>query len=113
MPRTVHGPIDYHRARRLWKKCRYPERGKPIAANTRLHEGPNDSFWIRFWNTPVLGIHPNGYYTLNAGNWSSPTTRERINRYTPGHIHVYQRNWRWYVSWGPFTVLFENGMSIY
>jgi hypothetical protein len=38
---------------------------------------------VRYHDTAVVTIHPDGCYTLRTGGWFSATTRKRIEEYAP------------------------------
>ena len=58
-----------------------------------LHDG---SVGITLHSTCVVRIHEDGTYTLSNGGWQTPTTKDRINKYSP--VKVYQRNYEWFVK---------------
>lgn len=58
-----------------------------------LHDG---SVGITLHSTCVVRIYEDGTYRLSNGGWQTPTTKDRINQYSP--YKVRQRNHTWYVQ---------------
>jgi hypothetical protein len=73
---------NYEDAKSLFKKARFPKRGKPLQNNTRLYKRGED-YAVRLHRTDVVTYHPDGSWTVNAGGWQTVTTADRINRYSP------------------------------
>jgi hypothetical protein len=68
-------------------------------ANNTLRINYNDgSSSIRLHNTDVVTFQVNGNIVLNSGNWRTPTTKERINRFSPTRIS--QNKGLWYLRDG-------------
>ena len=51
-------------------------------------------------------------YTLNTGGYHTATTKDRLNRYTPRDITVYQKDGEWYVQVGTKKVCYRDEMQI-
>ncbi len=49
-------------------------------------------------NTIILTITQNDKLVLNTGGWYTVTTKNRINRYLPSYVSLYQENYQWYLS---------------
>tara|TARA_B100001564_G_scaffold149595_1_gene125795 strand:+ start:25 stop:327 length:303 start_codon:yes stop_codon:yes gene_type:complete len=81
---------------------------RKVANNTRARILPDGSVAFQLHSTDVVTIHDDDSATLRTGGWNSPTTKERINRYSP--VYVKQINWEWYLSDG--TPFYE-GMKVY
>lgn len=65
--------------------ARSPERGKPMANNTRLyHDG--DGYRLKLHATNILFINGDGTYTYNAEGWETITTQQRLNEFGPLNI---------------------------
>lgn len=79
---------------------------KKLGNNTYLLPA-GDAFAVRLHQTDVVLIHADGTYTLNSGGWQTPTTKDRINEYTPARLH--QAKGLWYNRDGS---LFYDGMTI-
>jgi hypothetical protein len=90
--------------------ARFPDRGKPIANNTRIFARGED-FAVRLHDTDVVTIHRDGTYTLDSGGWLTVTTKERINRYSPAAVYSEKGVWVVYGSGGRRFV-FEDGMRV-
>jgi hypothetical protein len=79
---------------------------KKIANNTYLHS-VNEGVAIKFHNTDVVVIRPNGTYLLQNGGFLTRTTKERINEFTPAKLS--QRKGLWYMLDG---TVFNDGVVI-
>lgn len=96
--------MNWFAAQTLFHTARDKSRGKPLKKNTRLYEDSNGDFYIVLHSTRIITIHRDGTFTLNTrsshgwGNkkYRTPTTKQRINQYSP--VHIYQRDWVWYVG---------------
>lgn len=51
-------------------------------------------------------------YTLNTGGYYTATTKDRLNRYTPHNITVYQKDFDWYVQVGTKKICYRDEMQI-
>lgn len=60
---------------------------------------------IVFHNTIIVSIKDN-IYTLNSGGWRTPTTKDRINEFSP--TRICQKNSLWYIS----GYLFYDGIQL-
>lgn len=81
---------------------------KPIANNTRAEfRNGGDAVAIKLHDTDIVTITKDNHYILNSGGWRTVTTKERINRYTPGGIS--QRKGVWYMRDGS---LFYDGIEL-
>ncbi len=100
--------LTYAEAERLHARGRGGR--KKLENNTYLHR-VGDSYAVRLHSTDVVTIHPDGTYTLDSGGWRTPTTKDRISRYSP--VVVCQGRCVWYVckprDWSN-RVPFRDGM---
>ena len=80
---------------------------RKVGNNTRARIKPDGSVAFQLHSTDVVTIHDDDSATLRTGGWNSPTTKERINRYSP--VYVHQKNWEWYLSDG---TPFQEGMTV-
>lgn len=80
---------------------------RKVGNNTYAEILPDGSVGIMLHSTYVVKIHPDNSATLNSGGWRTPTTKDRINQYSP--VRVYQRDWTWYLNDG---TPFEDGMVV-
>lgn len=78
-----------------------------------------DSYKYYFYHqTPVVVDLGNNYYILSNGGWSTETswstrtTRNRINKWTPSLIEVEHRDSDWYVKVGNEEREFSSGMVV-
>jgi len=70
---------------------------KFIDNNTLRIEYQDGTIAIRLHNTDVVTIKDNSYI-LNSGGWRTPTTKDRINKYSPAYIS--QNKGLWYLDKG-------------
>jgi hypothetical protein len=84
--------MTYAKAVQLWETRRGNAIRKPLGNNTYLYKDGND-FVVRLHSTNVVRIRPDGTYVLNSGGWSSKTTKDRINAYSPACISQKARTW--------------------
>jgi sarcosine oxidase delta subunit len=78
--------MTHREAQNEMQRARVRANGRKLANNTRLFargEGPSLEFGITLHGTEVVTIHPDGTYTLRNGGWATPTTLDRIRRYSP------------------------------
>ena len=80
---------------------------RKVGNNTYAEILYDGSVGIMLHGTCVVKIHPNNLATLNTGGWYTPTTKDRINQYSP--VRVYQQKGEWYLSDG---TPFEDGMTV-
>lgn len=76
-------------------RARVPERGRPIANNTRLVRHHGDAYAIQLHATRVVVIWPDGTYTLDSGGWFTPTTLNRMRTYSPARVSGSTRSGWW------------------
>jgi hypothetical protein len=94
--------LTYDEARDLFATARDSYAGKPLANNTRLHERPTSNgtaYAVTLHGTDVVTMHADGTYELNAGGWTTVTTKDRINGWSPAR--VYSDRGTWYVELAP------------
>lgn len=75
--------MNITQAQSEFKRARNKSAGKKLANNTRLFEHADGSFGITLHGTEVVTINTDGTYTLRNGGWPTPTTLDRIRRYSP------------------------------
>ena len=83
--------MTYESAKEMLRKAR--KGTKALCHMTTLRQ-EGDSFVIRYHNTDVVTLNEDGTYILNSGGWYTPTTKDRINEYSPARIH--QEKGLWY-----------------
>ena len=69
---------------------------RKIDNNTTAYIEYDDSVSVELHSTKVVVLYPNGLVKLQTGGWMTPTTKDRMNRYSP--VRVTQRKGEWYVS---------------
>lgn len=82
---------------------------KKIGCNTLLWRVSEDTFSVRYHWTEIVKIHRDGRWMVNNGGWYSPTTKKRLNQYSPAR--VFQKNHSWYFQIGDKAVPYENYVS--
>lgn len=98
--------MTFERCKELFSTARYPERGKPLANNTRLFDR-GTHFAIRLHETDVVEVYPDDTQKLFTGGWQTYTTKDRINGWSSARI--YQSNGIWYMNDGS---LFYEGIAV-
>jgi len=63
-----------------------------------------------YHKTVVVRTYGNGDIRLNSGGWKTATTKSRMNKFTPDNVHVWQKNYEWYVTIGETVLPFEDNM---
>lgn len=71
-------------------------KNRKIDNNTRGYIEYDNSVSIELHSTKVVVLYPNGLVKLQTGGWMTPTTKDRMNKYSP--VYVQQRNHEWYVK---------------
>lgn len=104
MGRIYHDLITFADAERIYAGMRKPvtvpfgRYGKRLAGNTILHQIDDDTYAVRLYNTDVVTIHRDGTWGLATGGYNTPTTKERIKRFSPAR--VFSHDWTVYVQSG-------------
>ena len=93
--------ITYETAKELLQSARNPSKGKPIYGlpHTRvvLSRGTIENpsiISVRYYNTNIVNIFPDNTYLAKTANWTTRTTKKRINTLTP--LSVKQVKGTWY-----------------
>ena len=71
-------------------------KSRKIDNNTRGYIEYDNSVSIELHSTKVVVLYPNGLVKLQSGGWMTPTTKDRMNKYSP--VRVTQRKHEWYVN---------------
>lgn len=86
--------MTYEKAKEVFASAHSKSRGKPLENNTRLHfDEDTGDYCVVLHKTCIVRIHADGTYTLFAGGWTTVTTKDRINRYSPARIHSDKGLW--------------------
>lgn len=59
---------------------------RPLCNRTRLKRVDEDTIVVRHHATNIVAYLRNGSFLINTGGWSSVSTRERINTYSPARV---------------------------
>lgn len=97
--------ITYAQAEALCAKARDKVRGKLLCNNTYLM-ARSDHYAVVLHNTAVVKIYPKDVYELNSGGWRTPTTKDRINQFSPVQISTVRGVWHFN------GYVFEDGMRV-
>ncbi|RLC88982.1 MAG: hypothetical protein DRJ03_00030 [Chloroflexi bacterium] len=91
-----------------FKRCRNKEVGYRLGKATLLQKRGR-AFAIKFHDTDVVMIRPDGTYRLHSGSWNTVTTKDRINRFSPCCLS--QTHGMWHIYSVPFTdgMLIDSG----
>jgi len=84
---------------------------KKIANNTYELITTTGQRKVRLHKTDILTFN-NGKVVLNSGGYRTATTKDRLNRYLPCNITVYQKNYTWYVRKDNEKMDFVDNMEI-
>jgi hypothetical protein len=69
-----------------------------VANNTVEYRRPDGTRVIRLHQTDIVEIAASGSITLNSGGWRTVTTKERMNRFLPAGVQLWQECGIWYLS---------------
>jgi hypothetical protein len=86
------------------------EKSRLIANNT-IEYWQDGARVIRLHGIDIIRYNADGSVTLNSGGWRTPTTRDRLNRFTPFHVH--QKDGIWYLQINGKKYVFEDGITIH
>lgn len=114
--------LTYSEAKDMMQRARYGRR--KLENNTwlerRQSDAPKDGTYqsdyaVRLHNTDVVTLHPDDSYTLNSGGWRTVTTKDRINRYSPGCVYSERGQWYYLPKPGSWDMRypFADGMRAY
>ena len=92
--------MTHEEAAQKFGRCRDKTKGYLLGKNTRLQRRGR-AFAVRYHDTDVVMIRPDGTYRLNSGKWNTVTTKERINRFSPCRLS--QTHGMWHIDSVPYT----------
>lgn len=87
--------MNYQELLALAARARDKAKGKPVASNTRVFNH-DTHLSVMLYTTEVVRSHPDNTFTLRTGGWYTPTTKDRIETYSPARIHT--RNGCWFLQ---------------
>lgn len=67
---------------------------------------------VRLHSTDVVTYHKNGDVSLSTGGWTTTTTKDRIQSYTPGNISLWSERGVFFLTAHGQTVPFADGIRI-
>ena len=79
---------------------------KKIDHNTIRYTDFFGSEKIRLHNTDIITFQKDGKTILNSGGWMTPTTKDRLNKYSGYRIH--QEKGLWYIG----NIVFKDGIQL-
>jgi len=71
---------------------------RPLAYKTKLIRRDSETIAVRHHDTDIIVYYQDGTIILDNGGFYSPTTKERMNLFTPSNIRIYQEKSIWFVS---------------
>lgn len=77
----------YAEAAAYLEGARNRSNGRPLANNTRLEPRHDGSIAVRLHRTDVVTFLADGRVVLNTGGWTTVTTQDRINRFSPARVY--------------------------
>ena len=72
------------------------KKDRPIEYATRVQRRDDGSIVIRQHSTDIVTYMKDGTIVLTSGGWKTPTTKDRLNRYSG--IRLYQSKGVWYID---------------
>lgn len=101
-------------------------RRRKVANNTWLERLSNDRIAVLLHRTHILEFTPDGRVVLKAGDWRTPTTKDRMNQYVDNRVFSMHGDWwvevnfptfntGWNPNWSNHVkgrIRFEDGMTI-
>ena len=89
----INGKRDYQKLDALLGK----RDSRKVGHNTYLKRRVDDGIAIRLHETDIVSFKSDGSRMLNSNGWTTLTTRERMNRYLPDGMRIYQDQSIWYL----------------
>ena len=71
---------------------------KIVANNTFEYNTEDGRLYYRLHMTDIMVFRPDGSIVLDTGGWKTSTTKERMNRFLPKGISVWQSKGRWFLG---------------
>ena len=59
---------------------------RKLANNTKLYRLNDTTIAVKLHNTDVITYHEDGRIVFDSGGWKTPTTKERMNTYSPARV---------------------------
>jgi len=66
---------------------------RKLANHTVLHRVDDSTIAIKLHSTDVITYHSDGRIMFDSGGWKTPTTKERMNSFSPARIHQATGSW--------------------
>lgn len=92
-----HQVRSQREAAQVWANNRVRNGQVKLAHNTYLIHHGVGVYAVRYHYTDIVTFYPNGDIVADNGGWGSPTTRNRLNKFTPAGISFTQRDYTQYV----------------
>jgi hypothetical protein len=87
---------------------------KKIGYETVIRRIDDFKIGIRYHNTDIIIVEPTNIIYLNNGGWDTPTTKDRLNQFLRClGVHIYQKNYEWFISGENGTFPYQNGIEIH
>ena len=86
---------------------------RKLANNTYMRLEDAETISIRLHATDIITYKADGRVILNSGGWRTPTTKQRINEFSP--VRISQEQGIWYAAVNgtrAFDLVFDDGMAV-
>jgi len=109
--------IDEGRVNKLRERRRPARNTWAIKTRFRGKQVDCNAVAIRFHNTDIITITEQNDVILNSGGWRTVSTKDRLNRFTPRSMDIWQDQKIWWVTVGRMdtegvTVPYADGITI-
>lgn len=85
---------------------------KVIGNNTKLVRNVNGSISVTLHGHEIIRYNRGGTISLSSAGYTTDTTKDRLNRYTPSNVSVVQRDFEWYLKRNGSETRFRDGTTI-
>lgn len=87
---------------------------KKIGYETVIRRVDDFTVGVRYHSTDIIRVDPTNIVTLSNGGWDTPTTKDRLNQFLRClGVHIYQKNYTWYIVGDNGTFEFQNGIEVH
>lgn len=83
-----------------------------IGNNTELVRDRSGSISVELHGHRVITFQQNSTIVLDSAGYQTTTTKDRLNRYTPNSVRVFQDDFEWYVRVDGEEYRFNDGMRV-
>ena len=93
-----------------WNQFLGKRTSKKLANNTYVEKIDSNTIGIRYHRTHVVQVRSDDTYRLTTNGWTTPTTKVRLNKYSP--LNIWQKNFEWFYSHNGEDKSFYDGMIV-